>query len=373
VVVFGPGHGEAIVVVLPNGGVGVVDGCREPTSLDPVQEFLEELERQPERRGQPLRLAFVCMTHPHEDHYRGLWRLLEKYQGRVDNIWRTQDVGDRYVKAWLEYLNRTQPNRHLTPDPDDVEGLTRLITEMRVAAKSFGAKFRQLQEGMELLKEDILGQRLHISGCGPCALDLETAFITLADAFRALGGKKKKAPAFDPNAASGALVVRWGQAGVLLAGDLLCGEGAFHGWDEVHAYIEGPIQVVKAAHHASLGAHHDGLLSKLQPALTLVTPFNQAKDNQPPRPERIAELAKSSVVAITAEPSWFASPSRLRTAYVLPAAAGGPVTSGGFPPSSLSPVATAGAVDVHNAVAVSLDASGKIVRFVLAGKANVYD
>jgi hypothetical protein len=36
-------------------------------------------------------------------------------------------------------------------------------------------------------------------------------------------------------------------------------------------------------------------------------------------------------------------------------------------------VATAGEVDAHNAVAVSLDASGRIVRFVLAGKANVYD
>jgi hypothetical protein len=32
-----------------------------------------------------------------------------------------------------------------------------------------------------------------------------------------------------------------------------------------------------------------------------------------------------------------------------------------------------GDVDIRNAVAVSLDATGKLVRFVLAGKADVYE
>ena len=29
-IVFGPGHGEAIVLVFPDGTVGTIDGCREP-------------------------------------------------------------------------------------------------------------------------------------------------------------------------------------------------------------------------------------------------------------------------------------------------------------------------------------------------------
>jgi hypothetical protein len=341
--------------------------------LDPVKEFLEELARQPERRGQPLRLAFVCMTHPHEDHYRGLWRLLEAYRGRVDHVWRTPDMGDRYVKMWLEYLKYTHRSRQLTPDTDDVEGLTRLVTEMRVACQDYGAKFRQLQQGMELLKGEVQGAQLHISGCGPCATDLETATITLLGTLKSLAGRQKPAP-FDPNAVSGALVVRWGKAGVLLGGDLLCGEKNFRGWDEVHADIEGPIQVIKAAHHASEGAHHEILLSRLRPDLTIVTPFLYAKEDQPPRPDRIAKLAKSSVVAITAEPSWHLASPVPQALYGPPkstAATG--VTSGGFPNGALPQAATAGETDAHNAVAVSLDASGRIVGFVLAGKANVYE
>ncbi len=160
---------------------------------------------------------------------------------------------------------------------------------------------------------------------------------------------------------------------MLLGGDLLCREGSFQGWDEIHADIEGPIQVVKAAHHASLGAHHDVLLSRLKPDLTIVTPFLHAKENQPPRPDRIAELARNSVVAITAEPSWHPSSPGPWAVYKQPPPASALVTSGGFPSSTLEPVATAGPADARNAVAVSLDASGRIIGFVLAGKANVYE
>ena len=75
IAVFGPGKGEAIVVRLPDGSVGVVDGCREPKDTetgrgDPVRELLDRIKC-PE-------LAFVCLTHPHDDHYAGLGRLLER-------------------------------------------------------------------------------------------------------------------------------------------------------------------------------------------------------------------------------------------------------------------------------------------------------
>jgi hypothetical protein len=43
------------------------------------------------------------------------------------------------------------------------------------------------------------------------------------------------------------------------------------------------------------------------------------------------------------------------------------------PKPGLPQVPTAGEDDANNAVAVSLNAKGELVRFVLAGKANVYD
>jgi hypothetical protein len=32
-------------------------------------------------------LAFVCLTHPHEDHYSGLSQILEAFEGRIDEFW----------------------------------------------------------------------------------------------------------------------------------------------------------------------------------------------------------------------------------------------------------------------------------------------
>ncbi len=312
------------------------------------------------------------MTHPHEDHFKGLWRLLDAFQGRVDRVWRPPDNGDRYVKMWIQYLKST-PNVSQLPDPNDVGGLARLVSEMG-KARANGARFKYLQQGMLLLEEkELLGHPLRIHGCGPSSGDLFTADYMLNQALVDLSKRKEK-PAFDPNAASGALVIRWGHAGILLGGDLLCADRTFRGWDEVHDEIEGPIQVVKAAHHASLGAHHAPLLDRLQPLVTLVTPFQGAVASQPPRPEQIAVLARNSVVAITAEPKWPAGGAHPRRLYgQVPSAAEHGITSGGFLNDALDQVATAGEVDAHNAIAVSLDATGKVLRFVLAGRANVYE
>ena len=41
------------------------------------------------------------------------------------------------------------------------------------------------------------------------------------------------------------------------------------------------------------------------------------------------------------------------------------MTTGGFPNNAMSQVSTAGEADARNAVAVSLDATGKLVSFVI--------
>jgi hypothetical protein len=156
----------------------------------------------------------------------------------------------------------------------------------------------------------------------------------------------------DPNLTSGALLVKWGASAVLLAGDLLLGVDPKSGWQRGRSYVQGNVQVVNVAHHASSEAHDDVLWATMQPALAIVTPFqyaNEGKKRQPPRPEQIEALARSSVVAITSPPKWKSKTN------VLP-----------MTPARLTEAK-------RNAVAVSLDAAGNITRFVLAGAADVYD
>ena len=72
--VFGAAKGESIVLRLPSGQWGVVDcysGSLKDSSKNPVLKFLTD-------RGVD-HLAFLCMTHPHDDHYRGMSHLLERW------------------------------------------------------------------------------------------------------------------------------------------------------------------------------------------------------------------------------------------------------------------------------------------------------
>jgi hypothetical protein len=154
---------------------------------------------------------------------------------------------------------------------------------------------------------------------------------------------------------------------------LICASARYRGWDLVEQHVKGRVQVVKAAHHASQEAHHQGLWSRLRAPLVIVTPFKNADIHQPPRPEQIAHLAKHAVVAITAPPRWPANPTNPQPLY-KPATK--PPARSTLPSGRNKAVplrATPGEVDTRNAIAVALDAQGRLQRFVLAGKANVYE
>jgi len=378
-VVFGPGRGEAMVVLLPDGRVGVVDGCREPSSPDtgrgdPVREFLSALEQRAGLRGETFRIAFVCLTHPHDDHYAGLGRLLEAYRGRVDAVWSVPEVGDRYAEALRSFVEVTHAGREPLPDDVKIRGLKRVLAELVEAHERQGSSFRHVAQGKRLLSTVIQSNVLELSACGPADVDVKHAQFALVEGLELLLAEGEHSARFDPNVTSGALLIRWGQAGMLLGGDLLCKQGRHLGWDEVCGDIHPPIQVIKVAHHASVEAHHEGLWRRLGVALAIVTPFKDAKGTMPPRPEQITRLAQDAVVAITSVPAWPRRAGVPQAVYSTAQASRSrrSVTSArNRVLSSMSP--PPGEADTRNAVAVSLDATGKLLRFVLAGRADVYE
>src|SRR5687768_11084144 len=79
--VLGGAAGESIVLGLPGGKWGVVDCyCRDVGS--PARNPTLQLLKQEGARE----LEFVCLTHPHDDHYRGMSHLFESFP--VRNFWR---------------------------------------------------------------------------------------------------------------------------------------------------------------------------------------------------------------------------------------------------------------------------------------------
>lgn len=383
VVIFGPGRGEAILLMLPDGSVGIVDGCGEPRSKDgrgdPVRELLAHLER--ERQDSELSLRFVCLTHPHDDHYGGLGRLLQAYEGRVDEVWCPFQTGDHYIDAYRSWLDHCKEPAE-QPDRDSLRGLDRAFHEMRRRHTDTAPKPRIFKQGTPLLnsRRRMDGAVLRIFGVGPSDADIQDAQDALVATLSALTSGTRRS-LFDPNDASGALLVRWGKAQVLLAGDLTRGRDALHGWQCTQSDIRDRVQVVNVAHHASAGAHYVDLWAKMKPALAIVTPFQGASNNQPPRPADIDRLLDSNAdVVITARPKWVESQDDTGTALPVP-------VGGGLQPQSLqapsrgrrapgngilSTVPAPGFDARRNAAAVALDRHGTIHQLVLAGEADLY-
>jgi len=90
------GHGDTIILEMPIGdkekAFGVVD-CIEFEDI--TRSYLEELKVE--------ELAFVCNTHPHDDHIRDVQKLLETYEGNVGEYW---DSGKEHTIQ--DYLDLTE-------------------------------------------------------------------------------------------------------------------------------------------------------------------------------------------------------------------------------------------------------------------------
>ena len=76
---FNVGHGDSIAIHFPNDEWGIVDCKRPLEKKEPsVLRFL---------KNRPIHsINFVCVTHPHSDHIKGLDALSEYYKDKIQQI-----------------------------------------------------------------------------------------------------------------------------------------------------------------------------------------------------------------------------------------------------------------------------------------------
>ena len=273
--VFGAKIGESIVLRWPGQVWGVVDNytptLKRPES-NPVVGFLKE-------RG-VTHLEFLCLTHPHDDHYKGMSHLLEAY--RPDRVWLFGSSTHRHLYSKVaEVLQAAAESKHMDADTsENVDELVRILDHIQAdyadSDRVPRLDVRRLQLGLPLLEcNSIPPVRITALGAsGGRTLEYEN---TLVKCFTADGRcLVEELPRVNHNMISGGVLIEYGKARIILGGDI-----DTEAWQETLRTMPPErlnSSLVKASHHGSVTGYCPGLWQRFSPgrtAIAVITPYSK--------------------------------------------------------------------------------------------------
>jgi hypothetical protein len=272
ITVFGPGYGESIVLHVPGIGWGVIDSCevrKHPTPL--ALHYLLNLLSPPYPK-----LAFVLLTHPHEDHYKGLDKIIREYPGGVERICRYEGDGVRELKRYL--VQQRVAGNYVSP------GLVNVFKTIGEAEKA-GVNFRRLGEMtlvFDLKNVPIEGYgtaNICLMALSPSAASCQKYVDTLFKAFPQRGKPVQPVPDEAHNLISVALLLKIGEIQVIFGSDVETGLKNNTGWNGIIFNRDCPelwTNLIKVSHHGSedgfnpLAWQNHG--KRMKP-IAIITPF----------------------------------------------------------------------------------------------------
>lgn len=294
--VFGPGFGESQVVALPDGKWLVVDSCVQ----NDVNLPLELL-----RHFDAPAIDLLAVTHPDLDHYKGLPELIAGFE--VKRLWRYP--GFRSARDMLIRLEKDDPKNK------SLREMRRMYDAMLPLMKS--PKGREAGYDTRLLPESTC----RVTCIAPCPqaktheAEGLVALVKRIERGEELTKEDKRRLMGEANRLSLAIVIWWGEVGILLGGDVEHDDGnEARGWpgiiavmkeDDTLELIQG-LRIVKLPHHGSKGAfceeawkHH---ASKGPVELAVVTRFDKGA-NPPPHAAGLDKLLPyAGKLALTSSP-----------------------------------------------------------------------
>lgn len=283
---IGPGRGEGLGIALPGTGWVLVDGCQLPLRRGrPVALPLIEAYQRWSREDDPVKT--YALTHPHDDHVGGVADLLERFDPQHVGVTGT----DEPVETLVDLAEMLAHEASAGPAADTL-----------VARRVLSA-IRAINRWHALHPDGLVS--LHEGGLLPIntepAADGEVRILAHAPdptfVREVWSWSPERRGAFltgHANWLSTVLEVQYGEARIVLGGDLPCtvnGEEVPTGWPRVLGLVPQLCHHhgLKIPHHGSREALHEDLLSpgRGTSRAWLVTPFNSSRI---PRPDDLDGL-----------------------------------------------------------------------------------
>lgn len=240
--------GEGIIVKFPDGKYAVIDCCYRGDSDEPLKNPMVSFLNDRKVRN----LAFVCLSHPHEDHFHGLRQIVLHSPPYVfvRSAAMTPVVLRQIVKA--EMLKARQV---------EDESRQRSIRELMDLEKA-------LKDQDIILESALIATKIYprvisntnsftVWAISPCGEEINTYQSSLAKCFDATGRAKEKLPTLLHNMISLAVLIQTRKFSIILGGDV-----ETPNWEAALARFEAgelAARLVKVSHHGSMNGKCDGL------------------------------------------------------------------------------------------------------------------
>ncbi len=260
--IFGGTIGESTVVRLPSGRWGVID-CYSPSIRDrnrnPVRTFLAA-------RNVSV-IEFLCLTHPHHDHFRGMSHLLDDLD--VKYFWRPAAMEGQRL-GWI--IKSYQQSRKIQyeatraaaladadvgplTDSAELMSIFQIVDRKRKLRNEPGIRFANINTRLYPGPIDGEGDVL-VEAVAPSGEQVERYEQALRSAFDQNGRFNSRSHQHH-NLASIALRIRFGRTQVIIGGDV-----QEEGWSDALEQCRGDqleATLVKVSHHGSENGYCDGL------------------------------------------------------------------------------------------------------------------
>ena len=251
--VFGAGKGESIVLRLPDGRWGVVDcfaGSSADPATNPVLRFLESQK--------VTELEFLCLTHPHDDHFKGMSHLLEACSVRY--FWLFNGLSGKHFLQLVQLLDVEVAAIHQEDQIENAREFAKIFSLVNQKKRCQQPPLMEKRPGPGTPLYPVpLDRSAHfqIIGLAPSGNQVSRYDRGLQSCFDSQGNVRGRLPQSHHNIVSVALLVVYGDTRIILGGDL---EKA--GWRDVIAEVGAAnlaANVVKISHHGSPNGYCDQL------------------------------------------------------------------------------------------------------------------
>jgi hypothetical protein len=220
-------------------------------------------------------LRFVCLTHPHDDHFSGVMQLLENFE--VQQFWHFSVISVARLRQLIKAkLKDGLKDEKSTGRKTNARELAKLWKEVNARSRKGAIVVQRLSLGHSCIPPEE-GLEFTVQSIGPSPRQSQRFEERLKHAFDAKGNFLPTASHRDPNLCSCGLLIEYGKTRILLGGDIEEG-----GWTDLISQrqflVEG-MSLVKIAHHGSPNGYVEGLWqlhnNRAETTYKILTPYKR--------------------------------------------------------------------------------------------------